>query len=474
LFRILYGVDVEITKPFDYVLKASDGNWNEPKVIKAYVISGDPFVLKNTRIRGLVSNSYATIIEVTKHYDNNLEVVELVIQPGSIEGNFLVDELTYGAKLVTRTTVEDQKLAYTFTGNNRKFVEKLYTTYFERTGETSGIDYWTEIIDTNVLTRRQVEFDTFLVGEQSGCFIRPYSVLTGIQIHDGGFGYKINDVIYIDSKDYIGKGIVTKIQDSLDLSNFGAIQEAKLIYFAPNGNLQNITYVINSIPEATIYTPNIKIRGSYYTNSSNVLYATTTYNHGLEVGDNVLVRFTGNSNSYLQEIQRASAEEYSIYQVNTVPFRNQFTIDVAGPAAGTIVVYADSSLVTSDNTFYKADVSTNLPTVTSGYLFILRSKKANLSLTTGVIGTYLGKWNKQDSLLSDLTVVQGRALGATENDAVKYQPFSYSVESSLDSSVWDNVTKNILHPAGLARFSDYTRETVVEAPKSSNVLVTIS
>jgi hypothetical protein len=900
LFRILYGVDVEITKPFDYVLKASDGNWNEPKVIKAYVISGDPFVLKNTRIRGLVSNSYATIIEVTKHYDNNLEVIELLIQPGSIEGNFLVDELSFGSKLITRTTVEDQKLAYTFTGNNRKFVEKLYTTYFERTGETSGVDFWTNVIDTNTLTRRQVEFDTFLVGEQSGCFIRPYSILTGIQIHDGGFGYKINDDILINSKGYIGKGIVTKVQDTGDLSDFGAIQEAKLIHFSPkangfavpsytqqtsfpipsgfhipsvlasqsinvkaspyfalgngsslddaniqnalnaagslavtigranvyipsgtyilsgyldvpsnvtvfgagsstiikkqsstarttnlifrnvvnsnvvisdltiegnkafanitsnsnenygivnylannniftnlliantygiglgisegyrhliknvtvtgtgmaandisegfwsgsspsgktseiyyinceaynndldgliigvsnvyiyggkfhnnglimypslisgalgaagiygdytnnisnifiteavcynnsesgidlrannititncrsfnngltgiriegfsnqvnisnciiydNGanttinvnqqywsksgigfdgtsnlviidniigdtrqgnaktqrygvefmnagkepgasttiwpaskfvtirnnyiegnkiaasnidpsvytyaNLQNLTYVVNSIPDASIYTPNIKIRGSYYTSSSNVLYATMTYDHGLNVGDNVLVRFTGNSNSYLQEIQRASAEEYSIYQVETVPFRNQFTIDVAGPSSGTVVIYADSALITTDNTLYRADISTNLPVVTSGYLFILRSKQANLSLATGVIGTYLGKWNKQDSLLSDLTVVQGRALGATENDAVKYQPFSYSVESSLDSSVWDNVTKNILHPAGLARFSDYTRETVIEAPKSSNVLVTIS
>lgn len=900
LFKILYGVDVEVQKPFDYVLKPSDGNWNEPKVIKSYLVSGDPFVLKNTQIKGQTSTATATVIEVSLHRDNNLDVVELLLQPGSINGNFIIDELIFGAKLISRTTVADKKLAYSFEGNDEDFVKLLYTTYFKRTGETAGVNYWTNLIGSGYTTRRKVEFDTFLVGEQSGCFVRPYSVLTSIVINNGGFGYNINDDITIDSKGYIGKGIVTKIHDSGDLSNYGAIQEAKLVHFSPkangfvvpnytqqtsfdlpsgfyipsvlanqsinvkaspyfasgngssiddaniqnalnaagslavtigranvyipsgtyivsgylnvpsnvtvfgagpstiikkqsstarttnlvfrnvvnsnviisdltidgnkafanttsnsnenygivnylannniftnlliantygiglgisegyrhliknvtvtgtgmaandisegfwtgsspsgktseiyyinceaynndldgliigvsnvfiyggkfynnglitypslisgalgasgiygdytnnisnifiteaicynntesgidlrgnnititncrsfnngltgvriegfsnkvnisnciiynNGanatinlnpqywsksgiafdgtsnliivdnvigdtrqgntktqkygiefmnagkepgasivnwpvskfvtvrnnyiegnkiaasnidpsvytyaNLQNLTYVVNSIPDAEIYTPNVKIRGSYYTSAANLLYATLSYEHGLVVGDNVLVRFTGNSNSYLQEIQRFAGEEYSIYQVKDVPYRNQFTINVAGPAAGTVVIYADTNLITSDNTFYTADISTSGSTTTSGYLFILKSKQANLSLTTGIVGTYLGKWNKQDSLLSDLTVVQGRSRGAAESDSVKYQPFSYTVRTGIDSSVWGDVTNNLLHPAGLARFSDYRKETVKEAAKSSNVTITIS
>jgi len=467
LFKILYGVDVEVNKPFDYVLKASDGNWNEPKVIKSYLVSGDPFVLKNTQIKGQVSLATASVIEVSLHTDNNLDVVELLLQPGSIYGNFLVDELVYGSKLVSRTTVADKKLAYSFIGNDEDYVKLLYTTYFKRTGEAAGVAYWTTIIGTGLKTRRQVEFDTFLVGETSGCFVRPYSTLTNIVINDGGFGYKINDIITIDSEGYKGKGLVTKIQDKTDLSDFGSIQEAKLIYFSPKANT-------NSTPNVTIYTPNIKIRGSYYTTSSNVLYATLSYEHGLEIGDNVLVRFTGNSSSYLQEIQRYVGEEYSIYQVKDTPFRNQFTIDVAGAASGAVVIYADTTSITSDNTLYTADISTNNPETTSGYLSILKSKQANLSVTIGVVGTYLGKWNKQDSLISDLTVVQGRTRGASETDSVKYQSFAYSVESGLDSSVWEDVTNSLLHPAGLAKFSDYRKETVKEVAKSSNVTITIS
>jgi len=890
LFRILYGVDVEVKKPYDYVLKASDGNWNEPKVIKAYLISGDPFILKNTRIKGQVSTAQATVIEVTLHNDNNLDVVELLIQPGSIDGNFLVDELVAGSKLVTRTSVDDQRLAYSFKGNNRNFVKELYITYFKRTGETAGVDYWTDLLDRNIFTRRQVEFDTFVVGETSTCFVRPFSTLTKINIIDGGFGYQINDDIYIDSKGYKGKGIVTKIQDNGDLSNFGAIQEAKLVYFAPkangfslpnytqpnsfpipsgffipsvlasqsinvksapynatgdgvtiddsaiqsalnaagtlatsigranvyipsgtyilsnyidipsnvtvfgagiatilkkssnisrisnlairnvlnsnvyiadlkvdgnksfanvanqdnygiltylsnniivdnvlvsnvygiglgfsdsthnlaknvkvensgnvksglwngasnsgavgnhyyincestnndldgfifgtsgnyvyggrfynngkvtypslggalgaagiygnysanignivivdavcfgnsesgidlraenviitrcvtynngltgirtegfsnnitvancivynNGantsisinpqywsksgiafdgtsnlyiidnyigdtrqgnaktqkygiefmnaggepvtnnpwpaskfvtirgnyiegnkvavsnvnpnifaNLQNLTYIVNSIPEATVYTPNVKIRGSYYTSNANVLYATLSYEHDLNAGDNVLIRFTGNSASYLQEIQRAASQEYSVYQINDIPARNKFTIDVASAPLGNIIIYADSDVITADNTIFTADISASYPSTTSGYLFILKSKKANLTLSTGVIGTYLGKWNKQDSLLSDLTVVQGRAKASTEEGPVKYQPFAYEISSKLDSSVWNDTVNNILHPAGFAQFSKIVKETTSVAEKSSNVVITIS
>lgn len=75
-------------------------------------------------------------------------------------------EITGVLRSTTLNPVSDQNLATNYSGTNSNYVTQLYSTYFARQPDSSGLAYWTSILDKSVGTRRQVELE-FLNGEGS-------------------------------------------------------------------------------------------------------------------------------------------------------------------------------------------------------------------------------------------------------------------------------------------------------------------
>jgi hypothetical protein len=82
--------------------------------------------------------------------------------------------------------------------------------------------------------------------------------------------------------------------------------------------------------------------------------------------------------------------------------------------------------------------------------------KANIGSTTSGISY----WKDSSGLLSENMVIQGKTAFAKEEDLAFYQPFSYVIQSKVSIEEWREAVKPLLHPAGLAIFSEINNETL--------------
>ena len=108
--------------------------------------------------------------------------------------------------------------------------------------------------------------------------------------------------------------------------------------------------------------------------------------------------------------------------------------------------------------------------VTSGNVRVSFLEKAILKANIGAITNKPGYWADTTGQISDSMVLQGKALDATEQSLVLYQPFSYVIRSSLSIDKWKDSVKTVLHPAGFALFSEINNET--DPNHMNNVAVT--
>lgn len=86
------------------------------------------------------------------------------------------------------------------------------------------------------------------------------------------------------------------------------------------------------------------------------------------------------------------------------------------------------------------------------------------TLSPNIAGLYQSKPNWIDSTgkLSESMYLQGRTPYAPEDAAPFYQPFSYVIRTKRSIEEWRDGIKRMLHPAGLALFSEINNETEYE------------
>lgn len=85
--------------------------------------------------------------------------------------------------------------------------------------------------------------------------------------------------------------------------------------------------------------------------------------------------------------------------------------------------------------------------------------KAELQANLGgfTIGTPF--WEDTSGMLSEKIFIQGKTPRAEPLAAPFYQPFSYVIKSNKSIDLWRNSIKDMIHPVGLALFSEITNET---------------
>ena len=123
-----------------------------------------------------------------------------------------------------------------------------------------------------------------------------------------------------------------------------------------------------------------------------------------------------------------------------------FVFESMGFSSGVI------ELIDSGNTSTTANVVT-------GNVRVSFITKANLTpeVTSLCIGP--GYYKNSEGRISDSMVLQGPSKYALEGEPILYQPFSYIIRSAKSIDDWKTSINDVLHPAGLALFSEINIET---------------
>jgi hypothetical protein len=146
LFKALYGEEVKIIKPQDYVIKPSDANYEVVNSLVVEKIEGDPYdLVKSTLFQDeyndILSKAYVPISNVEKIFSNNEKIYYRldydagynrdIIVDGSLYGNFSIHPKTknIGDILVGQDTIDvDSTVGFPESGD-------LFVTYIDGTNE---------------------------------------------------------------------------------------------------------------------------------------------------------------------------------------------------------------------------------------------------------------------------------------------------------------------------------------------------
>ena len=80
-------------------------------------------------------------------------------------------------------------------------------------------------------------------------------------------------------------------------------------------------------------------------------------------------------------------------------------------------------------------------------------ESVTITVCTGYLFDYEGKWKDDRGKLSDVNKIQ---------DNKRYQPYAYVIKSGTQQTVWDRAIRDTVHPAGMQVFGDLVVKSVVD------------
>ena len=389
-FRILFDENVDITYPYQYVLKPSDGIYNVEKAIK---------------------------IQEAEHGGGSLEPLSL--QGKKIDVRY---KETTGTVTVTKTT-----------NASVRRVEK--NTY-----------------QTNGLTLQRFElilsFDDAaeeIHGPGAGAVVTATvsgGAITDFTVTNGGAGYKAAPTVQIFPA---ASDTITTTATAHALVENGAIKDVVVdnggagYNSAPNIEFDTEavrSYVVDdgaANNEVDIYGYLVRV----LTNVSFKSYSGSASNAGFKVGQIYSINETGDDGK-AYAVNGYFAEDYTFIGGSNDAFIRITAVTSAGlPSAFTVI---------NPGSTFLNDTADILITSPSG-------ESCTITLTTGYLFEYEGKWKNDQGKLSDVNVLA---------DNKRYQPFSYVVKSGIAQTTWDRSLRDTVHPAGMEVFGDLIIRSVVD------------
>ena len=251
LFNILYKETVEFFYPYEYVLKPSSAQVVNPKFLRVKQTNyrQNIFDFENTEVIGSISKARAIVNKVREIDLNGFQVFELILDETSVNGIFVVNETISAVKTVL----------------------------------LDGADYSTSSLSADV-----------------------YSVITKIDIIDGGLGYEKDKNITISD---VSGGILAKAKIG-SVNRFGSITSVDITE-------AGINYTAN----ANIYPglPTGSITGRYRV-KNGVVTITFPRQHGIVRGKNIEVLYHGNVYSPIDNTSHRTSV-VSIPTVKSIRFK---------------------------------------------------------------------------------------------------------------------------------------------------------
>ena len=144
--------------------------------------------------------------------------------------------------------------------------------------------------------------------------------------------------------------------------------------------------------------------------------------------------------------------EYFYFEIPNNPLAVTQTIEL---------IDSGNTLIVSSNTF-------------TGNITVTFLDKATLVPNIAGLNFGTSGWLDSSGKLSESMVLQGRTYYAPEDSVAFYQPFSYVIRSKRSIEEWREGIKQLLHPAGMALFSEINNETQITDVKNVGVKIALA
>lgn len=234
-----------------------------------------------------------------------------------------------------------------------------------------------------------------------------YSILRSVDVVYGATGYSVNDPITITGTTGTGaKGYIGDVSDS------GSIRKIFL---------SNYGYNYTSKPNITVAAPSAIFSG-IYDNTSNTSIIRLNTDHGLTIGSNVNITFTGNVFNFLDGLTKKLT-------VSNIIDEKSFTADISSYAI--VEILASSTNITIDSNVITADYLNNS---------YLQNTTGNVSLVHTLEKFYLTPFRLSDNVIR-LSVPIEHGLKIGDNVKIIFNSIdaeSYSGNFALSN--YNNVT----------------------------------
>ena len=326
--------------------------------------------------------------------------------------------------------------------------KKIDIRYYETTGSVTILKTLGATVkrvekntyQTNGLTLQRfeliVDFDTVTTtveGPGAGAIANATvsgGAVTGITVNNGGGGYHAAPTVSIFHADGTGatatatvtNGAITSIAVTAGGSGYTSAPTIELetdshkSYVVDDGAANEVTdiygYLVRVLTGVTFKT-----------------YSGSASDAGFKVGQIYLINETGDDGRGYA-VTGYFAEDYTFKGGANDAYVRVTSVTTAGlPATFTVI--------NPGSTFLNA--STDIPLVSP------LGETCTVTIATGYLFEYEGKWKDDRGKLSDVNVIQ---------DNKRYQPYSYVVKSNVAQTTWDRKLRDTVHPAGMEVFGD--------------------
>lgn len=425
LFRILYDKLAEVSYPWDNVLKASDGKWQQELSLFVDIESGNPDELTGNVIT--LSNEFQNInVFVTRVSLIENSVYEIFISKDYYGTLDLTYKLNHVDNKITFDSIKNVDITQsTITNFGHGFETGDRVTYSYSYGREIGslnntYDYYVIKVDNDkfklaysqeeALAGTNITFSSFGIGAN-------HSLTSGVKgnllpttvkyvIEKSGSGYKVGDII---------RG--TTLANGKEIS-----QLLKVTKVDSNGGIKNISNVSFGYGYAS---------GFYLMHSASQL----DRSHELRLQR---IQTAGGTLT----IDKNSVQQYSI---PTRSFIDKYTDYgyIINPNY-VVIPYTDISYAAAVLEQFYNDVKTALEDQVDFCL---------IRFEIGAVAKYPGHYTSSDGFLDDDIFIQ---------DSYKYQKYSYVITVNEQLYKYKELVKTYLHPTGTELFGEYEIQNVYD------------
>ena len=494
LLRALYDLEIEFYYPKRDILRASDGKWFIQKSIRvtdtkiANVVNNTVSGLEKyigTRIRGNTSNATAVVEGVNRYYEQGAQIDELLLS--NIDGTFKNSEIIYSifndtqalnyissnifGGIINTITVTDPGSLYTVGDPviivSNTGIGACATVSSVTTGNVAAI-----AIYSGGAGYRQDDLLLISGGGGTGANANVFTTLNDNSIHPNSYNI-VNSTISLEANTPLNNTVYSNLSSSnvnttisnavsyWTYANTGPIKT--ILIFTPGTNFSSKPD-ISVLANTTIFQLGILGRmdiidgGSNYKIGDNIQFINVPGGYGTGAYANVTNVDTARSNA-INEVRFQKITGHFIggegYDVNYLPKAN--VVSATGNGANIIVsaiLGSGANLVPTTSTIGGIEriVITNRGSNygTNTRIDLTKSgdgkANANVSVIEGLY-TYPGRYLNDDGHISSYNFLEDRDY---------YQIFSYVIRSKESISTYRQAVKDIIHPAGMKLFGEYT------------------
>ena len=428
LFRALYGEDVEVIKPRDYLFIPSDAQYRVVRNLVVEALEGDPQDLENRTLYqdedAYLPKAYGSINKVEKIFRSNLEYYVISLDydynkdinvKGSIFGNFGVHSQTKIINSVSLgETVLDVDSTVGFPNSGQiiadlpngtsltiDYTSKSYTQFYGCSGITQTIE-----------SGQNVRVNSYAygysgIGTENVVKVRITGVLSDLNVDSDSRYYESGDSINIrtlgiDSSDIRANNWIFNIATSYDIESISLIDSS------------NFTYRIVTVDENDFYTGDrikliqndgTEILSSILSVSNKNTFSITDQGQIDISRKNKVQRVISKLNSlnfpesnvYSTNIQNVYEDAQGSYYVTSASlpsyFKDQLTVSdksvtFSGTFNGTDLLIGSHGFYTGDAIYYKPQSETNTLNITEGIYYVRKVNSTTVKLSRSRANLY--------------------------------------------------------------------------------------